>query len=990
METLFSNVLTASFHGSIVILVVMVLRVLLKKAPRKFICFLWLLAGVRLLMPFEIQSSLSLQPMPEVRQVQQWQAPEAAPAAQPAPPETFPEAPAQRQEAQLPQPTAAQRVQSGSVSSAPVSSAPQTKSAQNWKKNIPYVWLSVAACFGIYTLCAYLSLKNKVREAVKIRGGWECDRIETAFILGFIRPKIYIPMGLSPTVRKHILAHERTHLEKGDHWFKMIGFLALALHWFNPLVWVAYVLLCKDIELACDERVVQFMDLEERKSYSAALLSCSTSRAHFAACPVAFGEVSVKDRIKTVLNYRRPSFWVSLLGVIAIAFVAVCLLTNPAKEPNTSAATVETAQEQESLQKCHDALDGLLSQKDCVLGLTGNNEYPQWYVCLSRLGDDTLWQYMPTSSPDPTSGRMEYGGKHYAYQSGAWVETETADTQFEDYLAPFRWDLDDAILLSDTTEENWETIRFTSPWSTDSGTVETATNTYYFNTEGKLYRIDIQNAPNTNTTKVILDTDGWIADKTATYYFDEAIAAITEGTVSEADLNQQAEFDAWGFNFRVDDDRLSDSGSDVYYSQSETGRGVLSTTDEYWLERKVGNEWEVVTPVNQPQWSDSAQGIAKGTSTYGYIDWTPIYGKLPTGTYRMGKTVTCRDESPRYTNTHDFYSEFEIYSVVDSNSPEAAAAVERCYTALEALKNRKSLHWKSVMGRDSDEEKWLDGENFLEITHWNLPDVDPEYLTEHDLTIAPRTDTWINYNGVAYGDIREDPSIPASKVLGLGVKSLSASMKWNRFADDFNISFFERSNHQISFPDGIGVVSDEMVRFVEAWKLAGIDQTETAQFTYRFDGNGDLVYMEYKSNVDDHEYIAFIEIYPDTAGEIDTKIQSSIQNLYVSSFSWKDAKAKYATDEFNHRDSGFVNNDMVSITNPVDAARRALKEYPNLGDYLSLDVAHDDDANMWRVTVKSYYSYQASDEYRDIYLDDNGVTHLLVYEGPIEYDQTRK
>ncbi|MGM9660397.1 MAG: M56 family metallopeptidase, partial [Faecousia sp.] len=806
---------------------------------------------------------------------------------------------------------------------------------------------------------------------------------------GFIRPKIYIPMGLSPTVRKHILAHERTHLEKGDHWFKMIGFLALALHWFNPLVWIAYVLLCKDIELACDERVVQFMELEERKSYSAALLSCSTKQAHFAACPVAFGEVSVKERIKTVLNYRRPSFWISLLGVVAILFVAVCLLTNPAKEPDSPAAAA-TTQEQQSLVKCHDALEDLLSQQDYILGLTGSNEYPQWQAYLSRLGGDTLWQYMPTSSPDPTSGRMEYGGKHYAYQSGAWVETETADTQFEDYLAPFRWDLDDAILLSDTTEENWETIRFTSPWSTDSGTVETATNTYYFNTEGKLYRIDVQNAPNTNTTKVILDTDGWIADKTATYYFDEAIAAITEGTVSEVDLNQQAEFDAWGFNFRVDDDRLSDSGSDVYYSQSETGRGVLSTTDEYWLERKVGNEWEVVTPVNQPQWSGSAQGIAKGTSTYGYIDWTPIYGKLPTGTYRMGKTVTCRDESPRYANTHDFYSEFEIYSVVDSNSPEAAAAVERCYAGLEELKNRKSLHWKSVMGQDSDFENWLDGENLLRVTNWYLPDVDPEMISEHERTIAPRTDTWINYNGVGYGDVREDPEIPASKVLGLGVKSLSTSMKFNRFADDFNMSFFERSNHQISFPEGVGVVSDEMVRFVTSWNLAGVEEEETAQLTYRFDGNGNLKYMEYKSNLDDYEYIAFIEIYPDTAEEIDAKIQSSIQSLYVSSFSWKDAKAKYATDEFNHRDNGFVNNDMVSITNPVDAARRALKEYPNLGDYLSLDVAHDDDANMWRVTIKSYYSYQASDEYRDIYLDDNGVTHLLVYEGPIEYNQTRK
>ena len=961
MESLFSNILTASFHGSIVILAVMILR---------------------LLMPFEIQSSLSLQPVPEVAQVQQWQAPAES---EPAPRETFPEPAAQRQEAQLPQ-----------TSENPISlvttakpTAERTKPTLNWKGLIPYVWLGVAACFGFYTIYAYLSLKYKVREAVRIRGGWECDRIETAFILGFIRPKIYIPMGLSPTVRKHILAHERTHLEKGDHWFKMIGFLALALHWFNPLVWAAYILLCKDIELACDERVVQFMELEERKSYSAALLSCSTNRAHFAACPVAFGEVSVKDRIKTVLNYRRPSFWVSLLAVAAILFVAVCLLTNPEKEPK-AANVMETTQGQESLQKCHDALDALLSQKDCVLGLTGSNEYPQWQACLSRLGDDTLWQYLPSSSPDPTSGRMEYGGKHYAFQNGAWVETEEADTQFEDYLAPFCWDLDNASMFGDIIGEKQTVMKFTTRWQSDSGALETATHTYYFHDAGELYRIDIQNAPNTNTTKVILDTDGWIADKTAKYYFDEAIAAITEGSVSGEELNQQAEFDAWGFSFRVDDDRLSDSGSDVYYSQSETGRGVLSTTDEYWLERKAGNEWEVVTPVNPPQWSDSEQGVAKGTSTYGYIDWTPIYGKLSTGTYRMGKTVTCRDSSADYTRSHDFYSEFEIYSMVDSNSPEAAAAVERCYTALEALKNRKTLHWKSVMGEDSDFENWLDGENLLRITNWYLPDVDPASLTEHDLTIAPRTDTYVSYNGVSYGDVREDPSIPASKVLGLGVNSLSTSMKWNRFADDFNISFFERSNHQISFPEGIGVVSDEMVRFVESWKLAGIDQTETAQFTYRFDGNGDLVYMEYKSNLDDHEYIAFIEIYPDTAEEIDAKIQSSIQNLYVSSFSWEDAKAKYATDAFNHRDSGFVNNDMVSITNPVEAARRAPKEYPNLGDYLSLDVSHDDESHMWRVTVKSYHDYQATYEYRDIYLDDNGVTQLLVYEGPIEYDQTRK
>lgn len=270
MTAFFQNVLTASFHGSIVILAVLILRLVLRKTPKKFICFLWVLAGLRLLMPIPVQSSFSLQP------------------------------------------------QSITI---PVS--------LNLSKALPFVWAAVAVIIAAYSFWSYVHLRRKVQDAVQVPGGWESDRIDTAFVLGFIKPKIYIPTGMSGNTRNQILAHERTHLDKGDHWIKMIGFLALTLHWFNPLVWVSYILLCKDIEMACDERVVQFMELEERKAYSAALLKCSTKQVHYAACPVAFGEVSVKYRIKSVLNYRKPSFWISLLGVLAICFVALCLVTSP-------------------------------------------------------------------------------------------------------------------------------------------------------------------------------------------------------------------------------------------------------------------------------------------------------------------------------------------------------------------------------------------------------------------------------------------------------------------------------------------------------------------------------------------------------------------------------------------------------------------------------------------------------------------------------------
>lgn len=270
MNTILQTISTTSFHGSIVILVVLLLRLALKKAPKKFICLLWMLAGIRLLLPIPLESAYSLQP------------------------------------------------QSISVAL-----------PANLSSILPVIWIVMAVIIGGYSFVAYIHLRRKVMDAVKIPGGWESDQIETAFVLGFIRPKIYIPTGLSAETRKQILAHEHTHLDKGDHWIKIIGFLALTLHWFNPLVWVSYILLCKDIELACDERVVQFMELEERKAYSSALLRCSTNRAHYAACPVAFGEISVKYRIKSILKYRKPTFWISLLALVALAFVTVCLMTNP-------------------------------------------------------------------------------------------------------------------------------------------------------------------------------------------------------------------------------------------------------------------------------------------------------------------------------------------------------------------------------------------------------------------------------------------------------------------------------------------------------------------------------------------------------------------------------------------------------------------------------------------------------------------------------------
>lgn len=333
MSELFRNVLNASFQGSIVIATVLILRMMLKKAPKKYICLLWILAGIRLLMPFSIESKLSLQPQSEIVTEVQWQEfrdygqilPEDVQIELPqeAPPEEVPEMPVDRPVTVLPEQPSAEEI--------PVHAEPEVGYQLNWAAVLPTLWLAGVAGMLFYSVISYLLLKQRIWEATRLEDGtWETNKIGTAFILGYFWPRIYLPAGLNDQQHQMILEHEKCHLKRLDHWTKLIGFLTLAIHWFNPLVWLAYGMLCQEIEMACDEQVVEKMDLSQRKCYSQALLAFSDN-GHL-ACPVAFGEKPVKRRIRAVLNYRKPAFWLTLCAVVAIVFVAVSLLTSPKAE----------------------------------------------------------------------------------------------------------------------------------------------------------------------------------------------------------------------------------------------------------------------------------------------------------------------------------------------------------------------------------------------------------------------------------------------------------------------------------------------------------------------------------------------------------------------------------------------------------------------------------------------------------------------------------
>ncbi len=327
MSNVFISLINMSIAAGWLILAVVVLRLLLKKAPRWIHCVLWALVGIRLICPFSPESALSLIPSAETL-------------------------PATSLYAGKPTIHSGIAILNSMVN--PVISeslAPTPGASVNPMQMITYV-AAIVWIIGVVGMLLYGTISVwKIKRAVKVslpfvhfvkgtetEQGIEtkwlrkcrvCDDIASPFILGIFRPMIYLPGDLTPKQMKQVLAHETAHLKRKDHWWKPLGFAILTLHWFNPLVWLAYGLLCRDIEMACDEKVVRTMLGEEKRSYSEALLDCSVSRRMISACPLAFGEVGVKTRIRSVLNYKKPAFWIIVVALLACIAVAVCFLTNP-------------------------------------------------------------------------------------------------------------------------------------------------------------------------------------------------------------------------------------------------------------------------------------------------------------------------------------------------------------------------------------------------------------------------------------------------------------------------------------------------------------------------------------------------------------------------------------------------------------------------------------------------------------------------------------
>lgn len=311
MANFFIDLFNMSITASYLVLAVVIARALLKKAPKWITCLLWAMVGFRLICPFTIESALSLIPGTQTITAN---------------------------ETSVIKPFTVQSGIAGIDTSvneflgdkyAEGVTVP-TNTFADVTTVLSVIWLVGLICMLIYGFISYIRLRKRVGVSLLFKDNiYYCDNIDTPFILGFFKPKIYVPSGISEEQTGYITLHEKAHLKRKDHLWKPLGFLLLSVYWFNPVMWVAYILLCRDIESACDEKVIKNMDNSEKKNYSETLVSCSVQRRMVMACPLAFGEVGVKQRIKSVLNYKKPAFWIIILAFVLFTVVAVCFLTNP-------------------------------------------------------------------------------------------------------------------------------------------------------------------------------------------------------------------------------------------------------------------------------------------------------------------------------------------------------------------------------------------------------------------------------------------------------------------------------------------------------------------------------------------------------------------------------------------------------------------------------------------------------------------------------------
>lgn len=671
MDVLLLKIINMSIAASWLILTVIFLRAVLKKVPKWINVLLWGIVAIRLVSPFNFESSVSLIPdaIGSGELVSQWTDDYIG-------------------DIDIYHPNSIYYDAAISAGREPISDGEGgyyvvTKHDQLGESStientvipvLTVVWLTGIMAMLIYATGSYFRLKKKIGASLYRNDNiWISDDIQTPFILGTIKPRIYIPSGTEEAQLPHIIAHENAHLKRRDHWWKPLGFLVLALHWFNPLVWVAYILLCRDIELACDEKVVRNLNQSESIAYSEALLSCSMNRRTVMVCPLAFGEVGVKERVKRVLNYKKPAFWIVGAAVILSIILAVCFLTNPKQDSFRIRITIPAGTTREIIypedfvysdeeisplgNKITITSGDGLGDTEVVLmpiQVKGKNAYEPKYLTpempVEMDVEKGVWFKIGINMQNPTVEDM------VVYVEVDGIEVRVEDEVIYVFQAEIL-EIHDDYYLVQPMEGSWErssTDRIEVPIKNAHPSPEPEVGDIieieYFGDILESYPAQITNVHRISVVNVN-ESNGTESEEGAKDSFDsmEYTFAPERMSFTEVTLNtlphvtmKMEKYKSWEGDIEI---------------SNQSGK-ELQTWEGYDIQKWENGEWHKLALLTDGLWEDILYRIPAGETTIFPTNWKTLYGDLPNGKYRIIKEIyeTVEDE----THTHYLAVEFEL------------------------------------------------------------------------------------------------------------------------------------------------------------------------------------------------------------------------------------------------------------------------------------------------------------------------------------------
>ena len=642
MSGLFLKILNLSITASWLILAIIIIRPLMRKVPKWIVCALWAMAAFRLICPFSLESALSLIPSSE----------------------TVPYDIAMKAEPAIDSGLSSVNnminpLISDNFTPDPVASA---NPLQIVIPLVSLVWIFGMIVMLLYAFISYLRLKKTVQISVSVKDNIQaCDEVKSPFILGIVKPVIYVPSFMSGETLDCVISHEKAHIQRHDHWWKPLGYLLLTVYWFNPLCWAAYMLLCRDIEMACDEKVIHDMDNNQKAAYSQALLDCNFPRRKIAACPLAFGEVGVKKRVKSVLNYKKPAFWIILLGIAVCVAISICFLTDPAdtsqkKEANLNSIVEEIPNPADiSSAKGNRDEENLNSALKETQNLYGD-ELLDYLAALpndaEKLSEMGCFVISNNGNVYGMNNLSEFMTRYYAKNPAALTIVQYT-TEGDPIFAYASCDGKLVTLTRDSRRDKFgveqtsvETFRYFSvfEWTGDDG------NTYE--------EIVTHDDPELTSEKMIelLASSQFVEGQKKEFAW---IGSFAQNTANDSGTTNMGNEDKWGVALTVEN--VTPSGATLKSTQHGGEADGELETGSWFIIEKWSKEmgWQEAPCFCEPCWTEEAWLIAKDDTSEWAVDWAWLYGELPAGKYRIGKEIM----DFRGTGDYDkqiYYAEFTI------------------------------------------------------------------------------------------------------------------------------------------------------------------------------------------------------------------------------------------------------------------------------------------------------------------------------------------